>query len=53
MLDLSEVINQPEKLAIAITFFYSESRLEYLKLMSSEFSELAKEVSIFVITNSN
>lgn len=39
------------KLAIAVTFHYSEARLLYLKTIAQEFSELAHEVNVYIITN--
>ena len=40
-----------ERLAIAITFFYKESRLGYLKEITKSHNNLAKDSSTFLITN--
>lgn len=41
----------PKKLAIAVTFFYVESRLTYLRRISRHFSSLADIVEIYLVTN--
>lgn len=40
-----------KKVAIAVTFFYDEARLEYLQAVARHFSQLAEESAVFVITN--
>lgn len=46
------MVEIPEKLAIAVTFFYREDRLRFLKEASRDFSSLAREVGIWIVTNS-
>ena len=41
----------PAKLAIAVTFFFDESRLPFLQKISQNFPSLASEVSIWVVTH--
>ena len=43
----------PKKLAIAVAFHYVESRLVYLGMISDHFSQLADELSVTIVTNSN
>lgn len=41
----------PEKLVVAVTFFFSESRLVYLKTIGQHFSSLAELVEVYIVTN--
>lgn len=40
-----------EKLIIAVTFYYVEDRLKYLSAISQNFSNLANDVQVFIVTN--
>jgi hypothetical protein len=42
---------QIDKLAIAVTFFYVEDRLRYLKRIAEEFPRLTREIVLTIITN--
>ena len=41
----------PTKLAVAVTFFFSEHRIVYLKTIGQRFSEPAETVEIYIVTN--
>jgi len=41
------------KLAVAVTFFYNEDRLDYLKKTCSSLSSFASEVTLFIVTNTD
>lgn len=43
----------PDRLAIAVSFFYVEGRLTYLGKVGSEFLGLAHHVSVFLVTNTS
>ena len=40
-----------KKLAIAVTFHYSEQRFNYLNLIASQFHLLADNVIVYIFTN--
>lgn len=42
---------KPKKLSIAVTFHFSEERLHYLSKITSKFHELAHEVNVCIVTN--
>ena len=42
-----------KKLAIAVTFHYEESRLQYLEKIASQFSLLADSVLVHIFTNTS
>ena len=45
--------NKINKLVIAVTFFYVEDRLRYLKKIASQYNNLVERVEVFIITNTN
>ena len=43
----------PDRLAIAVSFFYVEGRLNYLGKIGSDFHGLARHVKVFLVTNTS
>ncbi len=41
----------PKKLIICVTFHYNEERLQYLRRISQHFGELAADVIVYIVTN--
>ena len=43
----------PKKLAICLTFFYNEEKINILKKVCKEFNNLAQNIDVTIITNEN
>jgi hypothetical protein len=46
-----DAVPLPDRLLVCVTFFFVEERLRYLDRIAAHFAELARQVSVAVITN--
>ena len=49
----SHGVHRIQHLAVAVTFFYDESRFQYLDQIATHFPHLARATSVWVVTNSH